>query len=329
LASTTTLPRRGPGGIWIHVELARLLRLCGHLLVAVEAGAALGLACLGIGAHPRELVLQPPLQLGVLLPFDLQATRLGLQVRGVVAFVRVALAAVDLEDPLRDVVEEVPVVRDGDHGAGVLLQVLLEPLHTLGIEMVGRLVEQQEIRLLEQQLAQGDPALLAAGQDGHVGIARRAPEGVHGLVELGIQIPGVPMVDVLLQPAHLGKQGVEVGVRVGQLDGDLVEAVDHGLGLGDALLNVLQDGFGLVEHGLLHEDPDGVALHELGLTVGYVVDPGHDLEQAGLAGAVRADHADLRARQERQGDVIKDDLVSVRLASLAKGVDELSHGHGA
>ena len=75
------------------------------------------------------------------------------------------LAAVNLADPLGDVVEEVPVVGDNEDGARIGLEVALEPVHALGIEVVGGLVEQQEVGRLQQQLAQGDPATLSSGED--------------------------------------------------------------------------------------------------------------------------------------------------------------------
>ena len=95
---------------------------------------------------------------------DLEAVLLGLEVGRVVALVGVGLAAVELEDPLGDVVEEVPVVGDGQDGAGVRRQVVLQPLHRLGVEVVGGLVEQQQVGLLEQQLAQRDAAALTTGE---------------------------------------------------------------------------------------------------------------------------------------------------------------------
>ena len=91
----------------------------------------------------------------------------------VIAFVRDASTAVELEDPAGDVVEEVPVVGDGHDGAAIVLEEPLQPGHRLGIEMVGGLVEQEEIRCLQQEATQSDPAALATRQAGDVGIARR------------------------------------------------------------------------------------------------------------------------------------------------------------
>src|SRR5215207_3498357 len=124
----------------LEVELAELLGLRGHLLVPGQTGLALRLPRLGAGADPLQLVLQALLALGVLGALALEAGGLGLEVGGVVALVGVVPAAVELEDPLGDIVEEVPVVGDGDDGAGVLLEVLLEPGHALGVEVVGGLV---------------------------------------------------------------------------------------------------------------------------------------------------------------------------------------------
>ena len=55
-----------------------------------------------------------------------------------------------------------------------------------------------------------------------------------------------------------------------------------------------------------------------------VVEAGHDLQQARLAGAVGADHADLGARVERQRDVLQHRAVGrVEAGQLVAGVDEL------
>ncbi len=72
-----------------------------------------------------------------------------------------ALPAIELQRPFGDVVEEVAVMGDHDDGAGIIAQMMLEPGHAFGIEMVGRLVEQENVGLGEQQLAKRHAALLA------------------------------------------------------------------------------------------------------------------------------------------------------------------------
>ena len=86
----------------------------------------------------------------------------------------------------------------GEDGTGVLREVLLEPLHRLGIQVVGRLVEQQQVGLAQQQLAQRNSASLAPGQDRNISLGRWAAQRVHGLFELAVQVPRVGVVDLLL-----------------------------------------------------------------------------------------------------------------------------------
>ena len=155
----------------------------------------------------------------------------------------------------------------GQDGTVVGREMLLEPLHTLGVEVVGRLVEQQEVRLLQQELAQCHPATLTTGEDRDVGIRRRTAKGVHRLLELGVQVPCVSSVDLLLEVAHLLHQGVEVGIRLGHLDRDGVETVKIGLDLAQTLLDVAEDRLLLVQRGLLEQDADGVAGRQPCLTV--------------------------------------------------------------
>src|SRR5205807_2681991 len=113
-------------------------------------------------AHPLELAREraAPRRLRLLLMRE--PLLLLLEPRGVVALERDAAAAVELEDPAGDVVEEVAVVCHGDDGALVLREEPLEPEHRLGVEVVRRLVEQEEVGRREEQPAKRDAAPLAA-----------------------------------------------------------------------------------------------------------------------------------------------------------------------
>ena len=214
---------------------------------------------------------------------------------------------------------------DGDDGAGVLLQVLLQPRHALGVEVVGGLVEEQQVGRLEQQPAQRDAAALTTGEDRDVGVAGRAAQGVHRLLDAGVELPAVVVLDDLHELALLGHQRVEVGVGLAHRRADLLEAGQRVAQRLDRLLDVAAHVELLVERRLLQQDADRRVRRERRLTVGGLLHAGHDLEDGRLAGAVGADDADLRAGQERQGDVVEDHLVAVRLARTDHRVDVLSH----
>ena len=99
---------------------------------------------------------------GVLAAFLLEPLLLLHQPGRVIALVGNAPAAIELEDPARNVVEEVAIVGHDQDRAGIVAQMAFQPRHRLGVEMVGRLIQQQQLRLVEQQFAQRDAASLAA-----------------------------------------------------------------------------------------------------------------------------------------------------------------------
>ncbi len=142
---------------------------------------------------------------------------------------------------------------DRDDRALVLGQVLLEPRHRLGVEVVGGLVQQQQVGRAQQQPAERHAPALAAGERAHVGVRRRQAQRVHRVFELRVEVPGVGRVDLRLDLAEL------LGGLIGVVGGQLVEAVEQRLRLGDAVLDVALDVLGLVEVGLLLEHARRVA----------------------------------------------------------------------
>ena len=97
-----------------------------------------------------------------------------LYVLTVVAGVAGEPAAFELQDRARYGVEEVAVVGDDEHGGLRALDEVLQPLDGLEVEVVGRLVEQDEVGLLEQETGQGYAALLPARErpDGALPVLR-------------------------------------------------------------------------------------------------------------------------------------------------------------
>src|SRR6266568_1603539 len=110
----------------------------------------------------------------------------------IIALVGNAAAAIELEDPAGDVVEEIAVVGDDQDRARIALEMALEPGDRLGVEVVGGLVEQQQVGRFEQEPAQRDAALLAASSCGSCGRnPTRARSAAHASPENSVSSPAM------------------------------------------------------------------------------------------------------------------------------------------
>src|SRR5690606_32892438 len=107
-------------------------------------------------------------------------------------------------------VEEVTVVRNTDYRSLVLLQVLLQPVDRLGIEVVGRLVEQQHVRLLQQKAAECHTAAFSTREFPYGLLFRRATEGIHSTLQTVVDVPGVGSIQFILQFSLTLEQSVHL-----------------------------------------------------------------------------------------------------------------------
>ena len=302
-----------------------LVGLVAEFLVRAKASLALLLLALGVLSHPLQLLVDRSRQRVLLLLLGFQPLGLGLQPGAVVALERDALAAVELEDPPRDVVQEVAVVRDRDDGARERGEELLEPRHALRVQVVRGLVQEQDVGLREEQTADGHAAALASGEVLHERVARGASKGVHRALHGPVDLPRVGGVELGLQRVHAGHQLVHVAVRVGHVHRDLVVLVDVLLHRRDAHLDVLHHRLAVVQGGFLGQVPDLDAVVEIDLAVELLVHAREDLHQGGLTRAVGAQDANLGAEVHPEVDVL-DELLPGRgdLADLGEGEDDLA-----
>ena len=153
--------------------------------------------------------------------------------------------------------------------------------------MVGRLVEQQQFRLLQEEPAERHPPPLAAGQLHHVGLVGRTPQRVHRQIDLGIEIPQPLGLDLVLEPGHF------VGGLVGIVQRQFIVAVEDRLLRRHALHDVFTHRLRRIELRLLRQIADTGALGGPGLAGILVVEFGHDAKKGRLAGAVNAKNADF------------------------------------
>ena len=216
-------------------------------------------------------------------------------------------------------------MRDGQHGAGIAVQELLQPQHALGVQVIGGLVQKQQVGCLKQQPAQGHAPAFTARQDAHRRIGIGALQRVHGLAQLTLEVPTVRGVNLVLQAAHLVHEGIEVGIGVSHLLADGVEAIHLGDDVGKGQLDVLDHGLVLVKRGLLQQDAHRVTGSEARLARRHLLEASHHLEQRRLPHAIGAHHADLGPRKEAHRHVVQDHLVAMRSARAIHLVYELGH----
>ena len=211
----------------------RLVVLLGEeILIALDAGLGFGLARLGARRDPFGLGLElTPARL-LLAAFLGEALLLLLQPGGIIALVGDAAAAIEFENPARDIVEKIAVVGDDQDRAGISAKVALQPVDRFRVEMICRLVEEQKLRLFEEQPAQRDAAALAAGKFFDREIAGRTAERVHRLIDPRIEVPKACSLDLVLQFGHF------IGGRVRIVHGEFVVAIEDRLLFRDALNHI-------------------------------------------------------------------------------------------
>ncbi|OQC01850.1 MAG: hypothetical protein BWX79_02870 [Alphaproteobacteria bacterium ADurb.Bin100] len=272
----------GDGNEYFLGLVALLVVIVAELFETRQTRLALGLAALGVLSHPLELLLHrlgPRILAAVFL---LQARLFLLQPGAVVALVGNAGAPVEFENPLGGVVQEVTVVGDGHHGAGKAGKKLLQPVHRFGVQVVGRLIEQQHVGAAEQQPAQRHTALLTTRQFADHGLPGRQAQRIGGNFQLvfgGVSRGG----NDGLQLGLFGRQRFEIGIFLGVSRVDLVQALLRRLDLSHATFNGLPHGLVRIHLGLLRQVSDLQARHGDGFALDLLVQSGHDLEQRGLA----------------------------------------------
>ena len=179
-----------------------------------------------------------------------------------------------------------------------------QPGDRLGVEVVGRLVQQQDVGLGQQQPAERHAAPLAAGEDGDGRVAGRTAQCVHRLLQPAVQRPGVVLVDLLLHPRLLIQERLHViGIDCAEPLVDLVilpQQIYDGL---HRLLDDLAHGLAGVELRLLRQEAARVALGEHRLAQVILVHARHDAQEGALARAVQTEHADLSAVEKAERDV--------------------------
>ena len=201
----------------------------------------------------------------------------------VAAGVEIELAVAQMQNGVDRIVEKLAVVADDERGLGIFLQSRFEPQRAFEIEVIGRLVEQEQIGLGEQCGSQRHAHAPAAGEFRH-----RPLEIVVGESESAQDFGGA-------RRRSVGVDRIQVLVNLGQV-----------LGLGGFQLGVQRlalriGGENRVEQCdrrrrmllIDRSDPGSLRQQDIALQRGEITDD--DLEQGRFADPVAPDKTDLGA----------------------------------
>ena len=227
------------------------------------------------------------------------------------------VTAVQLGDAGSHALQEAPVVGDQDQGPLESLQLLLQPFDGRQIEMVGRLVQQQQIRVDHQRPCQCHTAAPAAGQFRQASIRRQlqlADGGLHPV----LQLPAVCCLQCHLHPFQCFQIGVAAGLHQAVVFAEQVAQI------GKAGSNRVVHREICRQRQLLLEPRNPGAGPEPALAAVRGELPRQDFQQRGLAGAVATQQAEFVPRLDAQGHLVQQDLGAVVEVNLL----ELQQGHG-
>ena len=116
----------------------------------------------------------------------------------VVTTVIVESLVTNLDDTGDQLVEELPVMRDDQDRPRVVLQIALEPNQGLKIEMIGGLIQHQDVRFMDQQPSKVCPHHPATGQFARRPIEVRFPKGQTLEQSLGLGDGGTVGIGVVI-----------------------------------------------------------------------------------------------------------------------------------
>jgi hypothetical protein len=229
---------------------------------------------------------------------------------GVIAAVDHQRLTIEVHDVIAHRVEEVAVVRDQQQGAGIAGEPLLEPQQRIQVQVVGGLVEQQQIGRLEQRARQVD-AHAPAAREGRQRPVQVGLEEAQTHQQLGGAGRGAVAVQRLDGAVQFGlAMGVFALTRL--LEGHLGAAQ-----LAVAIEHIVDDGAVKGLHLLIHMGDALAAAHlQLALVRGQLAE--QQLEQAGLARAVGPDDPRLVAGMQGQVGSLQQGLGAALQGNLAQ-----------
>ena len=226
-------------------------------------------------------------------------------VEAVIAGVELRLAVRYLHTALGHDVEEIAVVADGQHGAAEVENVVLQPLRGAHVEVVSRLVQQEDVRVLEYEPREIHAGLFAAGEQGELAPAHLGGdvEAVGDAVALVVHVVAAEAAKIVRELVIFFEQRL-AAVR-GHEALELLHSRGHGPQAGVRLAQHVLGGPALgVDGDLAYESHAPPAAYGRRALVGLQL-AGEDAEERGLAAAVGAEYTHALPGRDFKGQPVQ------------------------
>ena len=241
--------------------------------------------------HPlqgKSQLLQLCLFLLILFHLQVKTGLLLVHIERVVAGIKLSVTVHDLNDPVSHPVDKITVMGNGQNRTLECVDVAFQPFHTVQAQVVGGLVQQQNVRLFQQEPGQIHPGLLTAGKAVKLlcPLLRSNAQAVANLVHIHIHLisaAGLKAVGKIVVFAqllcgraafHRPLQDFHLGLDPHQILIGREQHILHGIAYG--------------ELGNLGNQADAFGRIDIDFTVIVVHFSGEDLEQRGFSAAVPA-----------------------------------------
>ena len=232
-------------------------------------------------------------------------------------------AVPDLDDFVDRDVQEIAVVRDQHVGERIVGQVLLQPVARFQIQVIGGLVQQQQVRLFEQQLGQRDAHLPAARKflGALVPLLVRKPEAGQHRPHLrfdGVAVAGAELAIELMEAVGHLRILRPRGIQFAHLVRQLFHLHFHLLQRSENRHAFGEDAAAGKREAVLRQVAGADAARDAERAVVERLHARQHFEQRGFAGAVRAHQSGAVLGRDQPVEIFKQQLGAEALAGAGK-----------
>ncbi len=162
-----------------------------HGFIGVNPGLGFRMPSFGRHFDPFKLPLQGFLPFRLFFLLNLQPFLLLFQPGRIIPFPWNTLTTIQLQNPASHIIKKITVMGNGNNRTRIPFKMLFKPGNRFCIQMIGRLIKKEDIRILQQQPAQSHPAFLASRQYINDSFSGRTAQSVHGHLQFTIKVPGI------------------------------------------------------------------------------------------------------------------------------------------